>query len=168
MKKINSYISKSWPAAVLFLAGILVNKFFDSGALIKIFKFNNYSRIGSLYNSGLEMMFFIAFAFLGAILGVFLANLIMELKLKNWFKSIIFFFLILLFFWVGMLIHNLDSQLDKSKQLMNNTEIIHPFISNQEYIKLKSDILQIDSKKSFDKTNNVIRKVANENQAKIK
>lgn len=168
MNKINGYISKSWPAAIIFVAGYLVNKFFDSGALIKIFKFNNYNRIGNLYNSGLGMILFITFVILGGAFGILIMNLIINIRLKNWFKSIVFSFLILSTIWFGILIHNLDNQLDKSRLLMNNTEIIHPFISNQDYIKLKSDILQIDSKKTFDKTNNEIRKIANENQAKIK
>ena len=55
----------------------------------------------------------------------------------------------------------------ENRNINDNIEIIRPYISNDEYILLKSKYLQINSKKDFDTINDKIRGVAKKHGANI-
>lgn len=51
---------------------------------------------------------------------------------------------------------------------INNLEIVRPYVSNDEYLNLRSEYLQIDNKKSLKKLTNKIESIAEKNNLKTK
>ena len=57
--------------------------------------------------------------------------------------------------------------ISENRKISVNLEIVHPFMSDKEYLLLKSQYMQTNSKKEFEKINNRIRYIANKNDANI-
>jgi hypothetical protein len=163
---IDEKLMKAWGFIASTLAGGIISYIFFSGKLTSIFSGNFYNNIGHSVN---KSSFFLLILFLAGCISIIQTAYIIIKSFKA-YKALKATFLTVSILIQICAVHSVLSQ-HTSVMLANtiarNTEIIHPYITDTEYIKLKSDLLQIDSKQDFDKVDNTIRNVAKKFNANI-
>ncbi|ADZ64507.1 hypothetical protein BUI56_10555 [Lactococcus lactis subsp. lactis] len=122
--------------------------------------FYNYSFI-----SPNLMTIFLIFSF---VMGIACLFAMVSLIIKKKFVSFLGLLVILLLsiFNFSNTFYSLKG-ISENRKISVNLEIVHPFISDKEYLLLKSQYMQTNSKEEFEKINNRIRYIANKNDANI-
>ncbi|MFK4968348.1 hypothetical protein ACI1UG_09315 [Lactococcus garvieae] len=164
--KLNEGVMNAWKFIAGTIAGGVISWFFFSGKLMTIFSTDNYQNIGDkVGSSSLPFTILFLFGCFGTLQWLYLTiKLFLGRKAIRATFSIIGFFFILYSTYSVMMF---SSKISMANDMDRNIEIIHPYISNEEYIKLKSDLLQANSKQAFDKIDNRVRDVAKKSNANI-
>ena len=111
------------------------------------------------------MTIFLIFSF---VMGIACLFAMVSLIIKKKFVSFLGLLVILLLsiFNFSNTFYSLKG-ISENRKISVNLEIVHPFISDKEYLLLKSQYMQTNSKEEFEKINNRIRYIANKNDANI-
>ena len=167
-EKVNTFLKGGWKVLLGIFITLLVEFSLLSGKniLTNFFNINIYINIGKDVNSSPNMYaaitiigFFVSIIYISGTYGLIKKNKIIFATID----AIVFFFMI--FVVVNTMIRT--NSIAKANSLYRNIEIIHPYVPETKYIKLKSDLYQIDSKKRFDNLDKDIRKIAKENNSDI-
>ncbi len=168
IEKMNTFLKSTWKVILGILITLLVQGAlsFGKNTLDRFFNINSYVNIGNDVNSSPNM--YAVITVLGLFASIFYISGIYKLvkKDKIIFATVdVFIFLFMIFVTVSVMVR--ANSIVKANNLNKNIEIIHPYISERKYIRLKSDLYQIDSKTSYDNLDKDIRNVAKENNANI-
>ncbi|KST98505.1 hypothetical protein [Lactococcus lactis] len=166
-EKINKYIGKVLGAFFIALIGFFFNKLisllshpthlFYRNIYIKFYRYN--------FESETFWMVCLTFLIIGSITTFYVA--VKTLIAKRYIKFSALFLLIVFFTYnCSTSISNILG-VEENRTISTNIEIIHPYISDKEYVKLKSQYMQINSKQNFKAINNKIRNIVNENNANV-
>ncbi len=167
-EKVNTFLKGGWKVLLGIFITLLVEFSLLSGKniLTNFFNINTYINIGKDVNSSPNMYaaitiigFFSSIIYISGTYGLIKKNKIIFATID----ALVFFFMI--FVVANTMIRT--NSITKANSLYRNIEIIHPYVSETKYIKLKSDLYQIDSKKRFDNLDKDIRKIAKENNSDI-
>ncbi|MDY5177287.1 hypothetical protein SM192_11410 [Lactococcus lactis] len=167
LDKANNNLGKIIGTISLIILGIIVEKLWNSLPDIStIFYHNVYSQFHEFSYKSFYLWFYSALASLvfGAIC---LYEAIRKIISKNYISFIYFIFILFICVFNFSTSASTISAIKENRDISTNLEIIHPYISEKEYIKFKSELLQVDSKQSFDKINYRIRNIANKYNANI-
>ncbi len=165
--KINKLIGRFLLFIIAGVAGFKLNNILSNPSnFFKLFYTNIYKNFHSYsYMSNRFWTLFLVFYLISTAIGMFF--LAKSLLKKNFLHSLIYTVMICLFILsLSTSIYSIEG-IKENRNINDNIEIIRPYISNDEYILLKSKYLQINSKKNFDTINDKIRGVAKKHGANI-
>lgn len=165
--KINNKLGKFLMTLSLIILGIIVEKIW-----------NSLPNISTIFNHDIYIQFhdfsyktyYLWFIF--AVMSLFLVffciyKVITSIMAKNYIKFLGFIL------WGFLCIFNFSTSVStmnaikENRAISTNLEIVRPYISNNDYLKLKSQYLQINSKQSFNEVNEKIRDIADKHDAHI-
>lgn len=165
--KSNKLIGKILSFVIVGIAGFKLNNILSSpSSFFKLFYTNIYKNFHSYSYMSRELWVGIfIFYLIGTTLGIIF--LVKALLKKNFLHLLVCLFMIFLFIMsLSTSVYSIEA-IKENRNTSDNIEIIRPYISNDEYILLKSNYLQINSKKDFETVNDKIRDVAKKYDANI-
>ncbi|MDR7695786.1 hypothetical protein [Lactococcus lactis] len=165
--KINNRLGRILMTISLIIVGIVVEKIWNS--LPNMSTLFNHDIYTQFHDFSYKIFFlWLSFAIFSVAISIFcLYKAITSVISKNYIKFLGFIM------WGFLCVYNFStsastiSAINENRAISTNLEIVRPYISNDDYLKLKSQYLQINSKKSFDKVSERIRYIANKHDANI-
>lgn len=148
------------------LAGYFINDWISKGVIFKYFKFNPYKGFGELMGQSFTL-FLILFMLSFFMIVYFIAQIIGFLMEERWFYGVTTIPLLIIMIWLNLLTQNQLFSIGIYKSETRRLEIIRPYVTDKQFIKLNSDLLQVESKDSFNEIDQQVRKIAEKNHANI-
>ncbi|WP_282799236.1 hypothetical protein [Lactococcus lactis] len=166
MNKIDKLTKTLFFGFLSIVAGYFINDWISKGIILKYFRFNPYKGFGGLMGQSFTL-FLILFMITFFMIVYFIAQIIGFLIEQRWFYGVTTIPLLIVMIGFNLLTQNQLLSINTYKSEARSLEIIRPYITDKQYIKLNSDLLQVESKDSFNKINKQVREIAEKNHANI-
>lgn len=167
-EKVNEFLKRFWAVLMGIVGTLMVQQIITYGkvAALSTFGLNTYKKMGEDVHDSPYLYALLATITFTSIV-IFLIDAYKKSKQNNIISATLNIIFVLFMIFMSYFFIIRTNSIMTANYNLKNVEIIRPYISENKYIKIKSDMYQIKSKKDFEKFDKYIRSVANKNDCNI-